>query len=169
MRSFIQQHAKRKYFLILAVVIVLFNLAMGYFFGKIEGEILDTRLFFSPEEAYDSISAYSAEGRALYMQTTLLFDYLYPWAYSLFLCFSIFRLSGKFALSLLPFLVLALDYAENTVVVVLLFQYPEKLEGLAHAAGMITSAKWAMVVLCLLLILWAGSNKLWLACKNQLQ
>ena len=157
MKNFFRKQATLRNIFLLGVLTILFNIAMGYAFGSIEGEILDVQLFYSSEQAYQHISAYNEGERALYIKTTLLLDYLYPWIYSLFLGLILFRISGKHKLSILPFFILLLDYAENTAIIILLSRYPLRLELLASAAGMLTLGKWLMVLFCIVLILWMGA------------
>lgn len=156
MENFIRKYAVLKNMVLLGVLVILFNIIMGYAFGRIEVDILDVQVYYSSEEAYNFISAYGEEGRARYINTTLLLDYIYPWFYSLLLSFIVFRLSGKYKLSLLPFAILTLDYAENTFVVILLASYPARLASLAAAAGIFTFTKWLMVWVCLAVIVWLG-------------
>ncbi len=159
MKKLIQHNAGNKNILILAILVILFNIAMGFAFGRIEGEILDTRIYYTPDEAYKSISGYGDEGRSLYVQTTLLLDYLYPWIYSLLLSIVLFRLSGKHRISLLPFFILVLDYAENTAILIMLTRYPARFDLLASTAGIATFSKWLMVIIIFLMILALGGTR----------
>lgn len=45
-------------------------------------------------------------------------------------------------LCLVPLIGCVLDYCENSLVLTMLFDYPEKLYGIASAASMITKMKW---------------------------
>jgi len=100
------------------------------------------------------MEAYGQQGRITYIRSTLLLDYIYPWIYSLMLSFIIFRVSGRAIISAIPFLILVLDYLENTLIIALLWQYPREYHALASIAGIITMAKWLMAATSLAAILY---------------
>jgi len=52
----------------------------------------------------------------------------------------------------LPFVAALTDYGENATVVTLLLRYPQKLTGVAWAASLFTTAKWALVGVSFILI-----------------
>lgn len=63
------------------------------------------------------------------------------------------RLRGLGLLSLLPIAAMLADYAENAVIWTILRAYPERLEGMAATAGILTMAKTALTQASLGLIL----------------
>lgn len=126
--------------------------------------LLDTRLSYTPQQAYQALEAYGPEGRAQYARTTLLLDFLFPVIYALLLSLLATRgLLRAFPgaprlhrLALLPFAVLLCDWLENGCILALLWTFPQRLLGLATAAGTFTLLKWIGLALAVLIA--GGSN-----------
>lgn len=152
----------------LAALLALFYLAL--FPGMIAASpplqqtgMLDTRLSYSPAEVYQALEAYGPAGRAQYARTTALLDFIFPVVYTLLLVLLAARgLVRAFPgaprigwLALLPFAALLFDWLENGCVLALLLSYPQRLDGLAAAAGTFTLFKWISFMLAVLIA--AGS------------
>ncbi len=125
--------------------------------------LLDTRLHYSPAEVYQILEAYGPAGRAQYVLTTAMLDFTFPVVYALLLALlTAPRLVNAFPgtprlhwLALLPFAALLFDWLENGCVLALLLSYPQRLDGLAAAAGTFTLFKWISFMLAVLIA--AGS------------
>lgn len=162
------RHARLPVLIVLTALVVLFYLAL--FPGMIAASpalqqtgMLDTRLSYSPAEAYQALEAYGPTGRAQYVRTTALLDFVFPVIYGLLLGLLAARgLARAFPgkprmgwLALLPLAALLFDWLENGSVLALLLTYPQRLDGLAAAAGVFTLLKWITFVLSVLIA--AGS------------
>jgi hypothetical protein len=110
---------------------------------------LDSQFTYSPTRAYAALAAYGNDGRQFYGIVEVTAGLVYPAIYGLFFaltiayCFRRVMPPGHFAhrLALLPLVAALLDYVENALIVVLIMAYPERLAGLAVAAGLITALK----------------------------
>lgn len=81
----------------------------------------DMRLFYSADDARAFLQALSAEGRETYLLRQLPLDFLYPVCYGCFFIFAFVRLQKRLnASALLPLLLAAFDYAENTCILLML-------------------------------------------------
>ncbi len=132
--------------LILVVNLLLFPLFMPSGEGL---KPLDLMFCYTPDDAYDMIGAYGDNTRDRYIKGLIILDFIYPVIYTLFLGFTLFLLYGKTAPSLIPLLILALDYIENTGIIILLYTYPDRITFTAWVASIATSFKWILVLLVL--------------------
>jgi len=122
---------------------------------------IDSMFAYTPTQVYDVISDYGEQGRQHHAVTELTADLVYPILYSLLLSLLVtlvfrraFARTGFMQkLWLLPFAAALTDYAENITVVTLLLRYPQKLTGVAWAASLCTTAKWALVGVSFILII----------------
>ncbi|HSK87517.1 MAG TPA: hypothetical protein VK880_04130 [Anaerolineales bacterium] len=134
-------------------------------------ETLDMKASYSAEEAYQLIASYGEEGRQYYAIIELTLDVIYPLLSALmFSSLTIYFFRRVFPLNsfwqklpLLGLIVMAVDYLENTAIVVMLLNYPRRLEVVAQAANMFTVAKFALSQLELIVILvglvgWLGKT-----------
>jgi len=121
---------------------------------------IDSMFAYTPTQVYDVISDYGEQGRQHHAVTELTADLLYPILYSLLLSLLatlVFRrafATTSFMQKLwrLPFVAALTDYGENATVVTLLLRYPQKLTGVAWAASLFTTAKWALVGVSFILV-----------------
>jgi len=166
-----QRLARRATLPILLVLAVLAALFYFVFFPTLLGSPLifhqssplDTRLSYTPQQAYQALEAYGPAGRAQYARTILLLDIVFPVVYALLLSLLIarglvhaFPASARIqSLALLPFAAMFFDWLENASILALLANFPRRLDGLAAAAGIFTSLKWLILALASLLA--AGS------------
>ncbi len=171
--------AKPIVFIIGCVVIVLFlmlilpNEAAKAASYTPEGASFDTSFFYAPTEVYTKTAAYSAEGRAAYLQARWTFDLVFPLAYGFF-CLTAVAFGGtrlkinKKALQLLillPILAVFFDLAENTMVSLVMANFPKESMFLAIGASTATLCKWTCVIsafsLAMLLPILAGIRAIW--------
>jgi hypothetical protein len=109
--------------------------------------ILDVELFYTAEQAYQRLTLFGEQGRAVYFNI-LMGDLIYPallgglLSVSITLLFRRLNFSGSYGhyLGLLPLANMALDYTEDALLLSLLHTYPDQLP-LAAAAGVVTLAK----------------------------
>ena len=88
--------------------------------------LLDLRLWYTSESAYKLFDTLGEDGRRAYLQLLWSVDVWLPLICALFLSEAIRR--GRLQrFSWLPAFVAGCDYAENTVITVLLFRFPTQL------------------------------------------
>ena len=122
--------------------------------------MLDTFFFYTPDRAYELLTAMGAAGRDAYL-TANLFDFFFPLTYTLFFVISmgmtytfIYKAEDKRnLLMLLPFLAMLADYGENICVRLMLLNFPTPLTSVALAASLFTPLKFTLIVATALLIL----------------
>ena len=115
---------------------------------------LDSRAYYSVNEAYEVISSYSQSGRNIYVATALILDIIFPILYSLlfgtFLTFFLHDLivhkNSWYFLRLFPFLGGLSDIIENISISFLIIQLPERIPVIALLASLFTIAKWIFFV-----------------------
>ncbi|WP_412541438.1 hypothetical protein R8Z50_02215 [Longispora sp. K20-0274] len=108
---------------------------------------------YTPQQAYDLLTAYGADGRRWHAVLNLTGDVLLPAALLLFGLVGFAALArragvGRWVLAL-PVIYALADYAENAAIVTLLLNYPDRLDGVAEVTNILTLAKWSAVGLCL--------------------
>ena len=142
--------------LLFLVVVVVDGVLIGWVAPRIAagsdgGRPLDISLVYSADEAYERLAAFSDETRSFYLATELTLDMVFPAAYSVFfaalILFLLRRGGGTRGrlLALLPIATMCADFLENAAIATLLVRYPERLDGVASAAGILTLAKWVLV------------------------
>jgi len=140
--------------LYLVFVLVLFPAFAG------DGEVapLDLKFSYSAEEAYQQIESYGPEIRHSYAISASTLDVAYPLTYSLM--FSVWltlllksNSKPSCMIRMLPFVVLVFDLLENSGIVVMLLNFPERLDRVATATSMATSFKWVFAGSVILLTL----------------
>lgn len=125
---------------------------------------IDTQLYYTPQEFYEIIEPYGDQGRRVYALSHLTADILFPLVYAFFfglLIAYVFQRtfptdSWVQRLNLAPFVLLIFDLIENLSVVILLLAYPAQLLGLARFTGIITSVKWILAGITMVLPLTGG-------------
>jgi len=119
-----------------------------------EGASFDTSFFYTPAEVYTKAAAYSAEGRTAYIRARWTFDLIFPLAYGFF-CLTAIAFGGTrlkmnrktlYVLILLPILAVFFDLAENTMVSLVMGNFPKEYLFLAFAAAIATLCKWIFVM-----------------------
>jgi hypothetical protein len=122
------------------------------YFRRITGGlgILDMLPFPDPERAHRALASLGADGRHQYALLLVTFDVLFPLTLALFFGAFIGR-----RLRFLPWLTLALDYAENVVCLVLVATFPHESAWVASLAGVLTAFKFAGYLACVLALSFA--------------
>ncbi|MGA2488892.1 MAG: hypothetical protein ABSF99_01710 [Anaerolineales bacterium] len=143
--------ANWKIILLLLILFLLANLAViPAIYPKFE--TLDTLSSYTPEKAYQLISSYGEQGRQSYAVIECTLDLAYPFITALlFSLLALVTFKKAFPasrwvpyLSLLPFLIMLVDYLENSCVVTMLLSYPRELTGLAATSNIFTVIKFAL-------------------------
>jgi len=112
-------------------------------------KILDMQASFSSAETYERLAAMGEVGRSLYLRTVLTIDLIFPVT-----VFAFFTVLARFTterlrmspglnktLRIMPAAYLAFDFVENAIVLVLLWNYPERIGLLGGAIGWFTRGK----------------------------
>jgi hypothetical protein len=111
---------------------------------------LDVEMFSTAEHVYDVLDKQGEAGRAFYKRLLLTVEIVFPLVYRLFnvvfISFLFSRWLGPDSkwnkLCLLPLIGMIADYSENALVLTMLFNYPERLSGIASVVGVLTTIKW---------------------------
>lgn len=129
--------------------------------------ILDMRMTYTPEEAYQLFTALGAVGRQAYRTLHLVPDTLFPIGYALVFAFT----SAWFLVRLLPLehplqwlsltpLISGLaDILENLSLVIAGLAYPSRVDWLVRGASVLTKIKFGLmpvgvVFLCAMVVIW---------------
>jgi hypothetical protein len=155
----LQKHATGRTILVLFIILVMLWMALNVSplpFGLSSLTtrsgglmILDLRLSYTADEAYELLEALGAEGRRLYSTMLLAGDMLFPVTYSLFFATIAAWLLRRVAppehpmqrLSLIAFVGGAADLVENGCILAMLFAFPQRLDGVALASSLIKIVK----------------------------
>ena len=124
-------------------------------------EVLDLQFSYSPEKVHSILSGYTDESRAYARRFNAIEDSLYPVAYTFLFLIMMGWLSRSLAgygvrmgyVHLLPFVVMVADYSENTCIITMLREYPEIPNRLVHISSILTSTKWTVLGLEVVIIL----------------
>jgi len=123
------------------------------------GELLDTRSYYSAQEAFQAMERYGAEGRALYrrfLAADFIFAPTYGLAFALLftrLAIALFGPSSSWVrLNVLPIGIAVADVAENIGIFLLLQTYPAQHIVLGSLAGIATLVKWTLTVVALVFL-----------------
>lgn len=119
--------------------------------------ILDLRFAYSPAEAYATLDGLGHAGRRMYALAEATADVFYPLATAFFFALLLARLQRRTHrpawLPLWPFVTLLIDFLENTALITLLLNYPQKMTALAQLASALTTLKWVSVGVTVVAIL----------------
>ncbi|PLK44132.1 hypothetical protein C0V77_13400 [Emticicia sp. TH156] len=132
--------------------------------------VLDLKFGFTPDEAYQLLSAYGEEGRKLYFVMEACIDIIYPVFYTitnLLLLSFVFKRgfqadSFMQNLNVFPMLVFISDILENAGNIAMLKAYPERINAAASLASTAGIFKWTTFGISIALFLtglvaWASS------------
>lgn len=162
----LQRRATWRIVLILAAGFVMMSL-VSFNFGwaprieEISGQpLIDTIFAYSVDDLYQILGMYGPEGRQLYTQYLLWFDFIYGTLSGVTFAAILLALSKSVdqfgnllrASALIPILMMLLDYAEDTLLLLVLARYPEIMIGLASMASLLTALKLITVYLSMILI-----------------
>ena len=134
--------------------------------------ILDMRLSYTPEDAYQLFTALGVAGRQAYRTLQLVPDTLFPVGYALLFAFT----SAWFLVRLLPLdhplqwlsltpLISGLaDVLENLSLISASLVYPSRVDWLVRFASLLTKLKFGLmpvgvVCLCVMLVVWFIRNR----------
>lgn len=128
--------------------------------------VIDLLPWYSPDEAFQRLNVYGEEGRKLYLIAEWTGDLIYPLIYSLFFSGILYRLGGG-EWALLSVYSATIDWLENAAITVMLLLFPTFYEGVAHIAGFLTVAKWALAVCNVMMVIVFGSRSIIQWFKNR--
>jgi hypothetical protein len=145
--------------LILLVVLAVFSLAIvGPVYDRIQtlsGGIgaLDLLIVYTPDKAYDMITAYGQQGRPYYATIALTVDTAFPLllalTFSLILASLFHRTFSREGVLqravLVPLGAMTADLLENAGVVTMLLSYPRKVPAVALLASAFSTVKWTAI------------------------
>jgi hypothetical protein len=153
--SFIVRFAGLKTTLILLVVFLAFNFAIfpQYMPEDETLQPLDLQFAYTPQQAYSLIEQYSPVDKQNYKFTEYTVDVIYPLVYTLLFSFALYLLFKSVKLAKLPFLILIADYLENIGIYNILKAYPEELNELVWLTSTVTSIKWILAIIAVVIIL----------------
>lgn len=126
--------------------------------------LLDTRLYYSVQEAFTAMGRYGNEGRAVYRRF-LCADFIFAPTYGIFFALLFSRLSMALfgsssrwqRVNLAPIGIALADMAENTFLFLLLQMYPGQHIFIGSLAGIATLAKWALTASALVCMVIAAA------------
>lgn len=113
------------------------------------GTLLDAVPAFTPDGVYERLDAYGAEGRQNYAFRNVTVDILLPLSVLPFLHLFMLRAVAtvsvgriaRLTLLSMPLVYVIFDLLENSIVLVLLNQYPNRMDGLAMSLPYVTVVK----------------------------
>lgn len=153
--NFARHHASgRNVLIFFALQMIISALILPYMQGKFDPTktlgVLDLKFGFTPEEAYNMLSAYGEEGRKYYFFAEAIIDIIYPIIYT---CTNVLLLSYVFKrgfaansfiqqLNIFPILATIGDFAENAGIIAMLNAFPERADTAASFASSAGMFKW---------------------------
>ncbi|MEE9373107.1 MAG: hypothetical protein V3V00_08650 [Saprospiraceae bacterium] len=122
---------------------------------------IDLKFSYSQNEVYQMIESYGEKGRDIYIMSTVGIDLIYPIIYNIvFILILIILFKKKYPLhgrkhllAFLPIVVFFADILENTGILLMLNNYPDRLRNVAFLTSACTSIKWAFVSISLIMII----------------
>ena len=145
------------------IIFILLNICGLIFFllpHNIFSNMLDLELFYSKENVVKNFSAMGADGRNIYVLSSLILDTVYPILYlSLFLgaYFKLFRSSR--AILLVPITAFSFDILENLQITRLNLNFPNISEAHVYLSSMTTSLKWIAIVITVSVLIYGIIKK----------
>lgn len=150
----IEKHATCKHIIISIVALFLFLLLMK----SKDGDYLDIRFSYSSNEAYKVISDLGVVGRSSYLSyLSLDFGIIVFLSIILLLFIAILlkklKMNDKWTLIyLLPFTRGICDIVENILIMIILINYPKRLNAIADTGGIVTGLKWILMIITMVFI-----------------
>jgi hypothetical protein len=101
-----------------------------------------------PDTLYDWAGEYGAEGRRTFIKTWLTYDFFWPLSfttlYLVFIGIALRYVHGSKAARLcgLAIVTLLMDYLENILAIIIMSQYPSRLEVVAWGLAFANALKW---------------------------
>lgn len=176
--SFLFRRARWGYILPLLLVCFvyfwLFNFSSAHFANPAVvaagcgQEILDIRLHYDAQMAYQAMDCYGAKGRAAYddfLFVDATFAVFYGLTFSLLMSWLIQSTNARHSslqwAQFLPFGITLADTLENSLLSRLLATYPAQHMFLADLAGLATTTKWALSAITIAILLAVTANLCW--------
>lgn len=119
----------------------------------------DTDMMYSGQDLYDIAESYGQEGRETYVLLRWTFDLVWPLVYTFFILSMIIWIAKPVSYKWvhkvywLPILAMLLDYLENTLVTIVMVNFPKKLIALGQVASFASMLKWGVLSLAFIGIL----------------
>lgn len=144
---------------------IISAVVLPYMQGKFDSAnilgVLDLKFGFTPDEAYNMLSAYGEEGRKYYFFVEAVIDIIYPIIYTItnvLLLSYVFKrgfAANSFIqqLNIFPILTTIGDFAENGGIITLLSAFPERADSAASFASNAGMFKWVAFGICIALFL----------------
>lgn len=130
---------------------------------KVSGgtNILDFETRYSADFAYNMLEAMGEAGRSFYLTKVMVLDIFFPPSLMLFMFCWLSLLLKKVTTSgsklryviILPLIYLLLDYTENIGITAMLINFPERLNSICVATGIITCIKKTDVLICIIVFI----------------
>ena len=146
-------------FVLFVAVVLPAQAAAGAFYTEVY-DAPDTRWWYTSADLYAAAEAWGEPGRSAYVRARWTFDVIWPIVYGGFLLsgltWSWTRATAAGSrwrrVTLLPVLVVLLDYAENVCTATVMARYPARTPVLADLAPLFTAAKWLTLTTCFVLL-----------------
>ena len=165
--------------LVLLAVFVVFNATVAVrqleVLKEYRGDAgsVDMSLFYGAEDVFRMAEEYGEIGRQKYIHQAFTFDGVYPLIYMFALVSTLSWLAGKIypvgsnwrILNMVPILSMLFDYLENSLAIVVMKVFPERVESAAALLPYASFGKWLLIAVSLILIfyffvvLWIKSRK----------
>jgi hypothetical protein len=151
----INRIASVRVLVLLTLLAILFPAAIFPAAGIGDITPLDLYLSYSPDQVYKYLGELGAKGRIAYARMELTTDLLFPVVYSLALTVALTMGTRRILssdnrlqhLHFLPLLIVISDWCENLSLAVVIDAFPDRLDAIATAASLFTSAKWTFLIL----------------------
>lgn len=155
MKPFFLQYASVKTSLLLFVIWVLFMaVIMPNLAGDKSAVPIDLQFAYTPDRAYELIDSYSPETRSSYIIGEMTLDVIYPIIYTLFLSLTFLLLyPNKQKIAFFPYVIFIADMLENTGIIIMLYNYPARLNNVAIITSVFSTIKWSLVVIAFVLLI----------------
>lgn len=178
-RRSVQKHATGRAILVLLIATIAISLLLNVSnvsFGvraltaQSDGlMILDSRFSYTPDQVYALLEALGAAGRQSYLTMHLVADIIFPVVYSLLFAFTTAWLLHRLVapdhplqyLILLPFVAGLADLAENVSIMAIGLAYPARLDGVARFASLMTTIKYGLLPIGILVIVACSALLVW--------
>lgn len=165
--AFFEKWASWKSVLAFFALQMLFNLViMPAFSGSNEHNlpVLDLQFFYTPQQAYEIVAAYTPAMRQAAATTRLTLDIIYPLVYGMMLslllvltfrrAFTPSKLAD--AAVFIPWGGVLFDYLENIGFAIIFLSYPKEYFFIAQISAIFTALKWTLIGVGFVLALIGG-------------
>ena len=172
----------KSFLLCLFVFFIFYVLISGKPFGvsklkEITGGvgILDLERTYTSEYAYKLLNKLGRTGRKIYLNRILPLDFIFPLVYVTFLSITIGFIYKNLLprnhylqrLNIIPMVLGLFDYVENILIMRMLIKYPVKNFRIASFASIMTTSKWFLVSISILIIILGTGTLICVNVKNK--